>query len=80
MQGGARIVDPKEKANLEKKYADVRKEWVCRKRKVRKRAAGNLISQFNEIIDTFEENGALDKKKLKKLKVESTLVEFQLRT
>jgi hypothetical protein len=35
MLGGARIVDPKEKSKLEKKYADVRKEWVSRKRKVR---------------------------------------------
>lgn len=32
--GGGKVVDPHEKAKLEKKYAAVRREWVNRKRKV----------------------------------------------
>eukprot|EP01126_Amoeba_proteus_P032147 TRINITY_DN3140_c0_g1_i5.p2 TRINITY_DN3140_c0_g1~~TRINITY_DN3140_c0_g1_i5.p2 ORF type:complete len:139 (+),score=42.41 TRINITY_DN3140_c0_g1_i5:347-763(+) len=57
LKSNQKVVDPNQKAKLEKTYVQVRKEWVNRKRK------------FRDICDTFEENGALDAKKLKKLKV-----------
>eukprot|EP01126_Amoeba_proteus_P032142 TRINITY_DN3140_c0_g1_i10.p1 TRINITY_DN3140_c0_g1~~TRINITY_DN3140_c0_g1_i10.p1 ORF type:complete len:165 (+),score=48.48 TRINITY_DN3140_c0_g1_i10:307-801(+) len=58
LKSNQKVVDPNQKAKLEKTYVQVRKEWVNRKRK------------FRDICDTFEENGALDAKKLKKLKEE----------
>jgi len=58
VKGNQKAFNPQEKKVLETKYEFVRKEWRSRKRK------------FSDICDAFEENGALDAKKLKKLKKE----------
>jgi hypothetical protein len=52
---GAPVIDRDEIKKMEVKLDFAKKEWRSRKRK------------FKEICDVFEENGALDNKKLKKL-------------